>query len=270
MECLHIEVTIILPLKPDRVGVLNGLICFSTSPPLVAALPTPSTPQSPFRLRRNSHNSPKGRPKTLEPHPQRAPDLIDDLISTVSSVVSEDCRFRIKVPRLAMPPNALQAAVLDVATLMAKMQANEAKVLSALGFAMIPAFYTFGAEMQPRILAFFEDAILRGMLDDLRLMQGDQPKTAGFGGLIPTLSFSLEVDNICIPQAIPSFLIFKSSKLLMILPLTTKTPHPGSRGQKALLFSMFWHPSPLRKLFRYTTYPHLFRLSLQRSSTLST
>ena len=103
----------------------------------------------------------------------QAPELLSQCINVLASVVMEDCRFKISSPRPSRPPNALQTVVLDVAQFLLHSQRHDVKVVSQIGFALIPAFSTFPVEMQPRLLAFFEDGIIRGVLDDLKKAQGD-------------------------------------------------------------------------------------------------
>jgi hypothetical protein len=65
--------------------------------------------------------------------------------------------------------------VLDIAQFLIHTQRHEPKIISQIGFALIPAFSTFHVEMQPRLLAFFEEGIIRGVLEDLSLSQGPNP-----------------------------------------------------------------------------------------------
>jgi hypothetical protein len=69
----------------------------------------------------------------------------------------------------------LQAVVLDVAQFLIHTQRHDPKILSQIAFALIPAFSTFQIEMQPRLLAFFEVGIIRGVLEDLGRTQGVGP-----------------------------------------------------------------------------------------------
>jgi hypothetical protein len=62
--------------------------------------------------------------------------------------------------------------VLDVAQFLTHTHRHDPKVLSQITFALIPAFSTFHIEMHPRLLAFFEEGIIRGVLDDLSRLQG--------------------------------------------------------------------------------------------------
>jgi hypothetical protein len=51
------------------------------------------------------------------------------------------------------------------------MHANSHAVISQVGFALLPAFSTFKAEMHPRLLLSFE-SVLRGMLYEARKLRG--------------------------------------------------------------------------------------------------
>jgi hypothetical protein len=85
--------------------------------------------------------------------------------------VSEDCRFKTSFPRPFRPPNSLQALTLDVAQFILRTQ-HDPKIISQIGFALLPAFVTFPTEMQTRLLTFFEDGLMRGVLDSLQNTQG--------------------------------------------------------------------------------------------------
>lgn len=141
-----------------------------------------SVGRSPFRLRRNSLQVAGGR-RSRSPSPARsgtvqAPELLSQCISVLASVVSEDCRFKISSPRPSRPPNALQAVVLDVAQFLIHTQRHDPKIISQIAYALLPAFATFHIEMQPRLLAFFDEGIIRDVLEDLSRTQGTGPLDA--------------------------------------------------------------------------------------------
>jgi len=119
--------------------------------------------------RRSSSRSPSPIPRTQ----YHAPELLCQCMSILSSIVSEDCRFKIASPRPSRPPYALQALTLDVAQFLIHSQSRDPKIISRIGFALIPAFVTFREAMQTRLLAFFEGAIIRGTLEELRYIQGN-------------------------------------------------------------------------------------------------
>lgn len=47
-------------------------------------------------------------------------------------------------------------------------------MIADIGFAVIPAFTTFPPEMHARLIRFFEENVLRGMLDDLAIDRGSR------------------------------------------------------------------------------------------------
>jgi hypothetical protein len=62
------------------------------------------------------------------------------------------------------------------------MHAESHAVISQVGFALLPAFVSFKAEMYPRLLLFFE-GIIRGMLhEEMRLRGLANVYTGGLSG----------------------------------------------------------------------------------------
>lgn len=53
------------------------------------------------------------------------------------------------------------------------MNRHNPKVASQIGFALLPAFYTFRPEMHTKLLAFFDAMLMRPMLESLREAQGN-------------------------------------------------------------------------------------------------
>jgi hypothetical protein len=132
----------------------------------------------PFRRSRNSSFQATGRrsssrsPSPVPGNQYQAPELLCQCISILSSIVSEDCRFKIASPRPSRPPYALQALTLDVAQFLIHSQRQDPGIISRIGFALIPAFVTFREAMQIRLFTFFETVVIRGMLEELRCIQG--------------------------------------------------------------------------------------------------
>lgn len=128
---------------------------------------------SPFRRSVNSLRPSGRRSRSPSPNPEqaRALDLLTQCISVLSSVVLEDCRFKIASPRPLRPPNALQALTLEVARFLLHTHRDNPKIVSQLAFALIPAFGTFPPEMHSRLLAFFEECFMRGGLEHLSQLQ---------------------------------------------------------------------------------------------------
>ena len=110
----------------------------------------------------------------------QAPELLAQCISVLASIISEDCRFEISSPRPSKPPNALQALVLDVSQLLLHENDSDPAVVSQIVFTLIPAFSTFGAEMHTRLLAFFEQSIVLGVLEDIRRIQNPDIRSSAW------------------------------------------------------------------------------------------
>ncbi|KAG7092480.1 hypothetical protein E1B28_008832 [Marasmius oreades] len=130
---------------------------------------------SPFR-RSLSSLQPIGR-RSRSPSPafgkqDRDPGLLAKCISILSSIVLEDCRFKVASPRPTRPPNALQAMTLEVARFLLYTHRHSPSTISDIAFALIPAFATFPYEICGRLLAFFEECVVRNALAELRLFQG--------------------------------------------------------------------------------------------------
>lgn len=89
--------------------------------------------------------------------------LLDELISTLAEIIKEDCRYKVTRFRPYCPPNALQGVVLEVASILARLQRNSPTNLTRIGVAMLPAFSTFSPSLHERILKFYEE-LLKGML----------------------------------------------------------------------------------------------------------
>ncbi|KAI0306458.1 hypothetical protein B0F90DRAFT_1808156 [Multifurca ochricompacta] len=160
-----------------------------------------TVPSSPFRRRRRSASI---DPKHLTYSRIESTELLSQCISVLQSIVSEDCRFPLTPPRPSRPPNSLQAISLDIALLLVHMHAKSATIISQVGFALLPAFSTFRAEMHPRLLLFFE-GMLRNMLLEERQLRGftkdsveisdNQEYFSGFqsdGAPPPTVSIQVE------------------------------------------------------------------------------
>lgn len=130
----------------------------------------------PRRKRRlSSQNRSRSRsssPNRLQAEPMQAPELLAQCISILSSVVLEDCRFCVCAPSLTKPTYALQGVTLDVSQILIHLHREEPRILSQIGFAIVPAFQTFPAAMHLRLLTFFEEGVLGCMLESLQKFQG--------------------------------------------------------------------------------------------------
>ncbi|KAF9075268.1 hypothetical protein BDP27DRAFT_1315801 [Rhodocollybia butyracea] len=141
---------------------------------------------SPFR--RSVNNLQLGGKRSRSPSPdpraqRTSTSLLSQCISALSSVVSEDCRFRIASPRPSRPPYALQAVTLQVAEFLLHAHRHTSEVVSQVVFALIPAFSTFPKEMHSRLLAFFEECVIRNALEELSLIQGARDIAPALQGL---------------------------------------------------------------------------------------
>ncbi|KAI0322233.1 hypothetical protein OF83DRAFT_1279816 [Amylostereum chailletii] len=171
---------------------------------------------SPFRRRRRSQSY--GRSRSPSPAPESgeddSPTLFVQCLQLLHSLISEDCRFPISPPRLESPPYALQAFCLDIAQLLAHAHRTHLSVLSQIGFAVIPAFSTFHPQMLSRLLQFFEEVLLRRMLELSRTGQAsryrDDDRDVSPGdddtlNLVPTLQLppSIQVEEADEPMNQP-------------------------------------------------------------------
>ncbi|KAI6109011.1 hypothetical protein EV401DRAFT_1870641 [Pisolithus croceorrhizus] len=135
------------------------------------------SPKTPLQLRASLRRSGIGGKRSKSSSPVRgmhfsAPELLAQCISVLSSVISDDCRFQSSRPTPSRPVNALQWVSLDVAQLLVHCNLREPAVISQVAFAVIAAFSTFPHQMYPRLLAFFNNVILRGVLEDLHSRRG--------------------------------------------------------------------------------------------------
>ncbi|RDB21389.1 hypothetical protein Hypma_011626 [Hypsizygus marmoreus] len=171
---------------------------------------------SPFRRPRNSLQ-PGGR-RSRSPSPAgkqiHAPELLSLCISIIASIVMEDCRYRIASPRPSRPPNALQALTLDIAQFLLYTHRHDPNIITKIGFAVIPAFSTFQPEMHGRLITFFETSILRGMLEDLRQIQG-------VNDIVPTIGSNED----------PSHASGTSPIVSIHIDTVQETPHSESGSQ---------------------------------------
>lgn len=124
--------------------------------------------------RRSRSGSPSGGKMTYQ-----GSELLAHSLSILSSVISEDCRYQIVSPRPSRPPNSLQSVTLDVAGYLLHMHRRNPKVVSQIAFAVLPAFYTFKSEMYSKLFAFFDDVVVKNMLDSLSQAQGASTQMQG-------------------------------------------------------------------------------------------
>ncbi|KAH7914698.1 hypothetical protein BJ138DRAFT_1143394 [Hygrophoropsis aurantiaca] len=99
-------------------------------------------------------------------------ELLTECISTLSSIIIEDCRYQITFPRPSRPPNALQSVTLDIMQLLIHLHRGEPSITSRLTFAIIPALETFPREMWHKLLVFFQNILMREACEDLGRLRG--------------------------------------------------------------------------------------------------
>lgn len=135
--------------------------------------PSHSGQTSSFRFRASSFQRSGRRSRSFSPshRSKAAPELLSQCLSTLQSIINEDCRFQLWTRRLTRPPNALQALVLDVVQALCHLYLSAPKVLYEIGMIVVPAFFTFPVSMHGRLLTFFENVVMRPILDILRLLQ---------------------------------------------------------------------------------------------------
>ncbi|KIJ44065.1 hypothetical protein M422DRAFT_252558, partial [Sphaerobolus stellatus SS14] len=122
-------------------------------------------------LRRLGRLSPQ---RSVSPtrNPGKPPELLLECIDILASIVTEDGRYKVSAARLSRPTYALQAICLDIAQILISQHLDDAKILSIIGFAMIPAFSSFSPSLHGRLLSFFETILIRRMLEDLQGIRG--------------------------------------------------------------------------------------------------
>jgi hypothetical protein len=123
--------------------------------------------------------SARSHPKSIIPTAAATDSLFDDLIAILADIVKEDCRYKVTRVRLLCPPYALPGVVLEVASILARLQRNNPENLTRIGFAMLPAFSTFPPSLHERTMKFFEE-LLKGMLANF-----SRDRLAGLEGFTP-------------------------------------------------------------------------------------
>lgn len=118
-------------------------------------------------------------------------DLRSRCIAVLADIIAEDCRYKVLSPRPATPPYALQAICLDVALALIEAE-PQPQTMAAVGFAVLPAFDTFAAGLYPRLVAFFEDGLVRRMLERLVEAQG--------GNIGPHRASGNSARSLCYPD----------------------------------------------------------------------
>jgi hypothetical protein len=134
-------------------------------------------PMSPLR-RRNLFGA-DGRNEETSVRPND--NLLEELLSILSEVVLEDCRFKVTQISLFLPPNALQGVTIEVASVLARLHRSSPNILSQIAFSMLPAFSTFNPSIHERLMRFFEQDLIRPMLIRLADIRYSNPAMARTG-----------------------------------------------------------------------------------------
>ncbi|KAH9001155.1 hypothetical protein EDB92DRAFT_2050849 [Lactarius akahatsu] len=178
-------------------------------------------PASPFRRRRRSASIDA---RHLSYSRIESTELLSQCIFVLQSIVSEDCRYSLSPPRPSRPPNSLQALSLDIALLLVHMHAKSDTVISQVGFALLPAFTTFKAEMYPRLILFFE-GILRDMLHEEMHLRS---LVTGSAEISSDQGYSSELQADGDPQAIVSIQVESYEETHPSSQEGTQSPAPRS------------------------------------------
>lgn len=127
---------------------------------------------SPFaRTRSGFQGNRSNSPSPVRGSQVHVPELLMQCVSVLSSVVQEDCRYKASTPRLLRPPHALHALCLNIAQFLIGFHKHNPKVVSDIAHVMIPSFSTFPKEMHEKLLKFFEECVIWGPMQDLRVLQ---------------------------------------------------------------------------------------------------
>lgn len=133
---------------------------------------TGDTSERSFGIRRTSA-TPRRRPRSQSQGIHESPDsnLLARCLDILGSIVQEDCRFRASRTRLNKPPYMLQLVTINIARLLASFNWHKPDVMAKIGIVMIPAFYSFPTTMHTLLLQFFEESILRTVLQSLSTLR---------------------------------------------------------------------------------------------------
>ena len=123
---------------------------------------------------RRSSISPGQRSRSSSPSTHDATNhatILARCLNVLSSIIQEDCRFRVSRARPSKPPFALQLLAVNIARLLASFNWRRPLVISSIGSIMVTAFYSFPSTMHTMLLEFFENSLLRPTLGDMRPVQ---------------------------------------------------------------------------------------------------
>lgn len=135
----------------------------------------PPSPRTTFKRRRQG----LVRSESKEKRRTKESSTLEECIDILAEIILDDCRFSVRTIRLTKPPNALQSVCLDFAQCLITNQRHHPGNLMGIGTALLPAFTSFKKELHPRLLRFFEESVLRGMLEALSLARGSRRISRG-------------------------------------------------------------------------------------------
>ncbi|KAF8636667.1 hypothetical protein AX17_003473 [Amanita inopinata Kibby_2008] len=159
----------------------QGWQIFDDGPKAEALQPESISKSSHFRISRSNLQTRGGRSRSASPahgYQILAPEILTQCISVIASVVQEDCRYKMAASRPLRPPHALHAICLDIAQFLIYAHRYQPHVISQIGRAMITSFSTYPKVMFGKLLKFFEECVITGLLQGLSTLQiGNEPET---------------------------------------------------------------------------------------------
>lgn len=167
--------------------VLSEILLIRISSPVIQndAEDESSRLYSTFRKSRNSFRAASKRSRSMSPSKGsvRVSELLSLCVSVLASIVTDDCRYRVSIPRPTRPPNTLQFLTLNIAQFIINCHRHNPHIVSQIASVMIPAFYTFAPYMYPHLLSFFETGILRISLSGLESIRGQSLPMSNFSAV---------------------------------------------------------------------------------------
>lgn len=154
----------------------------STSP----VSPGHNSSPTPKRRGRLSSMSPRGAqssPKQpIQAGSLHGPLLLKRMTGSLESLIANDCLHQVNHPRPGLPPNSLQAMVLELASFLLVAVVNNQEQTSQILRAVTAAFYSFPSSMVERLLAWFEGAVRVSLFELDKLRRGISAADSWAGG----------------------------------------------------------------------------------------
>ncbi|KAL0946866.1 hypothetical protein HGRIS_013032 [Hohenbuehelia grisea] len=156
--------------KASRYNLFAGST--STRPGLLRNRHSSGKSPSPFRRSRSRHSfqflgerSRSSSPTNERNH--RIPERLSRCIALLESLITEDCRVQTAGYRPLLPQNGLQAVVLTFAQLLLDSFWHHPDIVFQISMTVIPSFEIFAKSMHMHLLTFFDEAIIRQVLQRL-------------------------------------------------------------------------------------------------------